>query len=66
MFDISADHPAAQDVFAAAKPLLDGVDPRKLARAGGDRLHVNRIGQILAAWRLWPPGGCWATRNPTG
>ncbi|WP_457105001.1 acyltransferase domain-containing protein [Methylobacterium sp. P5_C11] len=57
MFAITADHPAAQDVFAAAKPLLDGADPRDLARAGGDALHANRTGQILccvaalAAWQ---------------
>jgi [acyl-carrier-protein] S-malonyltransferase len=57
MFDLTADHPEAQAVFAAAKPLLDGADPRQLVRAGGDVLHGNRTGQILcctaalAAWR---------------
>ncbi|MGU3464729.1 acyltransferase domain-containing protein [Methylobacterium sp. C33D] len=57
MFDLTADHPAAQDVFAAAGPLLGGADPRDLARAGGDSLHANRTGQILccvaalAGWR---------------
>lgn len=57
MFDLTADHPAAQAVFAAATPLLGGTDPRDLAHSGGDALHVNRTGQILccvaalAAWR---------------
>jgi len=57
MFDLTADHPAAQDVFAAARPLLDGADPRDLARKGGRDLHANRTGQILCcvsaltAWR---------------
>lgn len=57
MFDLTADHPAAQAVFAAAAPLLGGADPRDLARSGGDALHGNRTGQILccvaalAAWR---------------
>ncbi|MCJ2091736.1 acyltransferase domain-containing protein [Methylobacterium sp. J-072] len=57
MFDLTADHPAAQAVFAAATPLLGGTDPRALARSGGDALHANRAGQILcctgalAAWR---------------
>ncbi len=57
MFDLTADHPAAQEAFAAARPLLGGADPRDLARAGGDNLHANRTGQILCcvaaltAWR---------------
>ena len=57
MFDLTAGHPAAQAVFAAAAPLLGGTDPRDLARSGGDALHGNRTGQILccvaalAAWR---------------
>lgn len=57
MFDLTADHPAAQDVFASARPLLGGTDPRDLARAGGDNLQANRTGQILCcvaaltAWR---------------
>lgn len=57
MFDLTADHPATQDVFVAARPLLGGADPRVLAQAGGDNLHANRTGQILccvaalAAWR---------------
>lgn len=47
MFDLTADHREAQAIFAAAKPLLGGVDPRDLVRAGGDALHGNRTGQIL-------------------
>ncbi|GJE16975.1 acyl transferase [Methylobacterium marchantiae] len=57
MFDLTADHPPAQDVFEAARPLL-GADPRDLARTGGPALHENRAGQILccvaglAAWTV--------------
>ena len=57
MFDLVADHPAAQPVFAAAMPLLNGADPRDVARTGGEALHANRAGQILCcvaalgAWR---------------
>ncbi|SDM76116.1 [acyl-carrier-protein] S-malonyltransferase [Methylobacterium phyllostachyos] len=57
MFAMTADHPEAQPIFAAAKPLLQGCDPRDLVRAGGENLHGNRTGQILccvaalAAWR---------------
>lgn len=57
MFDLTADHPPAQEIFEAARPLL-GADPRDLARAGGPALHENRAGQILccvaglAAWTI--------------
>ena len=57
MFDLTADHPEAQPIFAAAQTHLGGTDPRDLARAGDERLHTNRVGQILcctaalAAWR---------------
>lgn len=57
MFGLTAGHPDAQPIFAAAKPLLAGVDPRDLARNGTDALHENRTGQILccvaalAGWR---------------
>lgn len=56
MFALTADHPEAQAVFAAATPLL-GQDPRELVRSGAD-LHGNRTGQILccvaglSAWTL--------------
>ena len=56
MFDLTADHPAAQDVFAAATHRLGGRDPRDLARAGGESLQANRTGQILcctAALAAW-------------
>ena len=46
MFDLTADLPAAQPVFAAAAPLL-GADPRAVVRAAGPALHDNRTGQIL-------------------
>ena len=57
MFDLTAELPPAQTVFAAARPLL-GADPRDLARAGGAALNENRAGQILccvaalAAWTI--------------
>ncbi|MDP4023825.1 acyl transferase [Methylobacterium sp. NEAU 140] len=57
MFDLTADLPEAQGVFAAAAALL-GADPRALARAGGSALHDNRTGQILccvaglAGWQV--------------
>ena len=63
MFDLTAGHPDAQPIFAAAKPLLAGVDPRDLARNGTDALHENRTGQILccvaalAAWRALGAAG---------
>ncbi|WP_267421555.1 acyltransferase domain-containing protein [Methylobacterium sp. GC_Met_2] len=63
MFDLTADHPDAQAIFAAAKPLLGGVDPRDLARSGSDALHQNRTGQILccvaalASWRALGAAG---------
>ena len=47
MFDLTADQPEAQPVFAAARPLLGDTDPRDLARVGGPALHGNRTGQIL-------------------
>lgn len=56
MFDLTADRPEAQAIFAAAKPLLGGRDPRDVARTGGDELHANRTGQILccvAALAAW-------------
>lgn len=61
MFDLTAEHPEAQEVFAAARPLLGGADPRDLARSGGEALHANRSGQILccvaalAGWRALGP-----------
>jgi len=56
MFDLTADRPEAQAIFAAAMPLLGGRDPRDIARTGGDELHANRKGQILccvAALAAW-------------
>ncbi|MFE1599814.1 acyl transferase [Methylobacterium sp. ID0610] len=46
MFDLTADVPAAEPVFAAAAHLL-GRDPRALVRSAGADLHGNRTGQIL-------------------
>ncbi|MBP1182833.1 acyltransferase domain-containing protein [Methylobacterium sp. PvR107] len=61
MFDLTADRPEAQAIFAAAKPLLGGRDPRDVARTGGDDLHANRTGQILccvAALAAWNALSC--------
>lgn len=61
MFDLTQARPEAQAVFAAARPLLGGADPRDLAATGGGRLHENRTGQILcctaalAAWAVIAP-----------
>lgn len=46
MFALTAAHPLAEPIFAAATDVL-GADPRALAAAGGEALHVNRTAQIL-------------------
>ncbi|KQT61673.1 acyl transferase [Methylobacterium sp. Leaf456] len=57
MFALTAERPEAENVFAAARPIL-GEDPRALAAAGGPPLHENRTGQVLcctaalAAWAV--------------
>jgi [acyl-carrier-protein] S-malonyltransferase len=57
MFDLLADAPEAAPIFEAAKLVLDGKDPRQLAReANSEALHSDKVGQILcctqamAAW----------------
>lgn len=58
MFALTADHPPAEHVFAAAKPLLRNTDPRELVGREGADLHDNRTGQLLccvaalAGWTL--------------
>jgi [acyl-carrier-protein] S-malonyltransferase len=59
MFDLLADAPEADQVFEAAKSVLDGQDPRQLVReASNNDLHADRVGQILcctqamAAWAV--------------
>jgi [acyl-carrier-protein] S-malonyltransferase len=59
MFDLLADAPEADQVFEAAKSVLDGQDPRQLVReASNDDLHADKLGQILcctqamAAWAV--------------
>jgi len=48
MFDLVADAPAAQALFASAAALFDGQDPRERVRtASGAELHRNRTGQLL-------------------
>jgi [acyl-carrier-protein] S-malonyltransferase len=47
MFDLCAEAPGAQAIFAAAASVL-GADPRDIVhRAEDDALHTNRLGQIL-------------------
>ncbi|GEO99531.1 acyltransferase domain-containing protein [Methylobacterium haplocladii] len=63
MFALTAARPAAQGIFAAAKPLLGGTDPRDLVRRYGAALHGNRTGQVLccvaalAAWTIVAEAG---------
>jgi [acyl-carrier-protein] S-malonyltransferase len=59
MFDLLADAPAAEPVFAAAKTVLGGTDPRDLVhQASDDAIHADKIAQILcctqtmAAWTV--------------
>ena len=59
MFALLADAPAAAPVFAAAKCVLGGTDPRDLVhQATGDTIHTDKIAQILcctqtmAAWAV--------------
>ena len=59
MFAVLADAPAAAPVFAAAKCVLGGTDPRDLVQqAGDDAIHADKAGQILcctqamAAWAI--------------
>ena len=59
MFALLADAPAAAPVFAAAKRVLGGTDPRDLVhQAGDDATHADKAGQILcctqamAAWAV--------------
>ena len=59
MFDLLADAVEAAPVFEAAKSVLNGKDPRQLAReASSEALHADKVGQILcctqalAAWTV--------------
>ena len=60
MFALTAEAPEAAPVFEAATKLLNGQDPRELAKAG-DGLYENKTGQILccaaalAAWAVLSP-----------
>lgn len=47
MFALTAAYPPAQRIFAAARPLLNGLDPREIAGAGDDVVRENRTAQIL-------------------
>ena len=56
MFDLVAEAPEAQAIFAAAAPALGGRDPREVVASDRDRLHHNATAQVLcctqalAAW----------------
>ena len=59
MFSLLADAPDAAPVFAAARRVLGGTDPRDLVqRVGDDAIHADKAGQILcctqamAAWAM--------------
>lgn len=58
MFDLVANHPASQPVFALAAGQFGGVDPRAVVHRPDADLHANRTGQILcctqalAAWTI--------------
>jgi [acyl-carrier-protein] S-malonyltransferase len=46
MFDLMADAPEAAPIFEAAKLVLNGKDPRQLAReASSEALHADKVGQ---------------------
>jgi [acyl-carrier-protein] S-malonyltransferase len=48
MFDLVAEAPEAAPVFAAAKAVLGGQDPRDIVRkASSEETHKNKLGQIL-------------------
>ena len=62
MFDLVADAPEAQAVFAAASAALGGCDPREVvANRPDSELHTDKIAQILcctqalAAWAVLKP-----------
>nr|WP_308239853.1 acyltransferase domain-containing protein [Azospirillum argentinense] len=61
MAAIVAGAPEAGSLFARAADLLDGTDPRTLARDAPQRATMNRVGQVLccthalAAWTLIAP-----------
>ena len=58
IFDLVADQPAAEPVFAAATACL-GEDPRKLVRTQGtDELSANHVSQILTVTSALAIHGC--------
>lgn len=62
MFDLVGDAPEAMPVFAAARRVLDGRDPRDLVRqAGEDKLRVNKVAQILCCTQAM---AYWAVLEP--
>ena len=59
MFKLLADAPAAAPVFAAAKRVLGGADPRDLVQRASDAaIHTDKIGQILCCTQAM---AVWAT-----
>jgi [acyl-carrier-protein] S-malonyltransferase len=62
MFDLVGEAPEAAPVFAAARRMLDGRDPRDLVRqASAAELHANRMAQILCCTQAL---AFWAVLGP--
>lgn len=62
MFDLVGEAPEAAPVFAAARRVLDGRDPRDLVRQASDAdLHANRTAQILCCTQAL---AYWAVLGP--
>lgn len=62
MFDLVGEAPGAAPVFAAARRVLDGRDPRDLVRQASDaELHANRTAQILCCTQAL---AYWAVLRP--
>ena len=63
MFDLVGEAPEAAPVFAAARRVLDGRDPRDLVhQASEGELHANRVAQILCCTQAL---AYWAVLGPT-
>jgi [acyl-carrier-protein] S-malonyltransferase len=62
MFDLLGEAPEAAPVFAAARRVLDGRDPRDLVRQSSEaELHANRMAQILCCTQAL---AFWAVLDP--
>ena len=61
MFDLVADAPEAQPVFAAARAKLGDHDPRDVAKGGEDVIHANTAAQLLCCTQSL---AMWAVLGP--